>query len=242
MSQGATAEDALAGIREVMQLWIETALESDYQIPEPRAEDEYSGKFVVRVPRSLHRELVQGADCEGVSLNQLINVVLSKAVGQASQVAQTGVQNEPFWPGLKSSMWHVLAAAGLSVDAGQADESLFANWADQMIGQVDAALAGGYERDALSYLVSLDNAFAAGVSRSPALHAFRRVIRLLHHQITANHGLQQRIIGLAQAGNRAYAATFMQEEPATYAPLGGTEIMEPDAWSAPVGLFGNAQR
>jgi predicted RNase H-like HicB family nuclease len=92
MSQGATAEDALADIREVMQLWIETALESDYQIPEPRAEEEYSGKFVVRVPRSLHRELVQGADYEGVSLNQFINVVLSKAVGKSLHAAQAGAQ------------------------------------------------------------------------------------------------------------------------------------------------------
>jgi len=242
MSQGDTAEDALADIREVIPLWIESSLKSGYQIPEPRAEEEYSGKFVVRVPRSLHRELVQGADCEGVSLNQFINVALSKAVGQASQAAPIAIQNDPSWPGLKSSMWHVLAAAGMTMDAGQVDESLFTNWADHMIGQVEAALAGGYERDALSYLISLDNALAAGVSRSPALHAFRRIVGLLHQQITTNHGLQQRIIGLAQAGNRAYAATFMQEEPATYAPLGGTEIMEPDAWSAPVGLFGNAQR
>ena len=237
MSQGDTAEDALADIREVIPLWIETSLKSGYQIPEPRAEEEYSGKFVVRVPRSLHRELVQGADYEGVSLNQFINVVLSKAVGQASQVVPTAAQYEPSWPGLKSSMWHVLAAAGLSADAGEADESLFANWADQMIDQIDAALAGGYERDALSYLVSLDNAFAAGVLRSPALHAFRRVIRLLHHQIEANHSLQRRIVGIAQSGNSTFAATFMQEEPATYAPLGGTEMMAQEAWFAPASLL-----
>jgi len=238
MSQGDTAEEALADIREVIPLWIETSLKSGYQIPEPRAEEEYSGKFVVRVPRSLHRELVQGAEYEGVSLNQFVNVGLSKAVGLASQVAQKGAQDEPWWPGLKSSMWHVLAAAGLSQDAGQVDESLFANWADQMIDQIDAALAGGYERDALSYLVSLDNAFAAGVSRSPALHPFRRVIRLLHHKIAANHSLQQRIMGLAQSGNSTFAATFMQEEPATYAPLADKELMAQSAWSGPAGLFG----
>lgn len=237
MSQGDTAEDALANIREVLPLWIETALESGYEIPEPRAEEEYSGKFVVRVPRSLHRELVQGADGEGVSLNQFINVILSKAMGQTLQVQSVGAQDDPSWPGLKSSMWHVLVAAGQSVDAGQVDESLFANWADHMIGQVEAALAGGYERDALSYLISLDNALAAGVSRSPALHAFRRIVRLLHQQITVNHGPQQRIVGLVQARNRAYAATFMQEEPAIYAPLGGTEAPEQHAWAAPVGLF-----
>lgn len=95
MSQADTADDALACIREVMPLWIESALESGYQIPEPRAEGEYSGKFVVRVPRSLHRELVQGADAEGVSLNQFINVVLSKAVGEALRPAEAGAQADP---------------------------------------------------------------------------------------------------------------------------------------------------
>lgn len=94
MSQGDTADDALASIREVMPLWIETALESGYEIPEPRAEEEYSGKFVVRVPRSLHRELVQGAVSEGVSLNQFINVVLSRAVGKSLHSAQAGTQHD----------------------------------------------------------------------------------------------------------------------------------------------------
>ena len=44
-------------------------------------EEDYSGKFVVRVPRSLHRDLVETAEQEGVSLNQYINVVLARAVG-----------------------------------------------------------------------------------------------------------------------------------------------------------------
>jgi hypothetical protein len=53
-------------------------------IPEPRPEEEYSGKFVVRVPRSLHRELVETAEREGVSLNQYINVALAGVVHQPS--------------------------------------------------------------------------------------------------------------------------------------------------------------
>ena len=35
MSQADTAADALANIREVIPLWLEGALESDYEIPEP---------------------------------------------------------------------------------------------------------------------------------------------------------------------------------------------------------------
>ena len=82
MSQGETREEALAMIQEAMEAWLEVALEDKLPIPEPKAEGEYSGKFVVRVPKSLHQELVERAAREGVSLNQYINVALARSVGQ----------------------------------------------------------------------------------------------------------------------------------------------------------------
>jgi antitoxin HicB len=82
MSAGDTAEEALAMIQEAKAGWLEVALEEGLAIPEPRAEEDYSGKFVVRVPRSLHQELVESAAREGVSLNQYINVALARSVGQ----------------------------------------------------------------------------------------------------------------------------------------------------------------
>lgn len=39
---------------------------------------------MVRVPRSLHRQLAEAAEREGVSLNQFVNVALGMAVGRAS--------------------------------------------------------------------------------------------------------------------------------------------------------------
>lgn len=87
MSQGETAEDAIANIQEAMHLWLEVSLDQGDAIPEPRPEDEYSGKFVVRVPRSLHRDLAETAEREGVSLNHFINTALAQSVGvtQAGQ-------------------------------------------------------------------------------------------------------------------------------------------------------------
>ena len=81
MSQGDTEEEALEMIKEAMEGWIEVALEDGMKIPEPRNLDDYSGKFVVREPRSLPRELVKRAAEEGASLNQYINVLLAHAVG-----------------------------------------------------------------------------------------------------------------------------------------------------------------
>ena len=88
MSQGETAEDAIANIQEAMHLWLEVSLEQGDAIPEPRPDEEYSGKFVVRVPRSLHRDLAEIAEREGVSLNQYINTALAQSVGvmRAGQV------------------------------------------------------------------------------------------------------------------------------------------------------------
>jgi len=84
MSQGDNPEEALRMIEDALRGWLEVSLEDGETIPEPRTEEEYSGKFVVRVPRSLHRQLVEEAEREGVSLNQLVNVALASAVAYQS--------------------------------------------------------------------------------------------------------------------------------------------------------------
>ena len=44
----------------------------------------------MRVPRTLHRELVSAAERDGVSLNQFINTVLALAVGRATPTRRPG--------------------------------------------------------------------------------------------------------------------------------------------------------
>ncbi|CAB3395948.1 Toxin-antitoxin system HicB family antitoxin [Kyrpidia spormannii] len=78
MSDGKTPEEAFQNIREAMEGWLEVKLEHGDSIPEPESDDEYSGKFVVRVPKNLHRELVMKARQEGVSLNQYVLYKLSR--------------------------------------------------------------------------------------------------------------------------------------------------------------------
>lgn len=47
--------------------------------PEVRFEDDtYSGKLLLRMPKSLHRRLAEEADRENVSLNQYIVSLLSR--------------------------------------------------------------------------------------------------------------------------------------------------------------------
>ena len=82
MSEGDDPQDAITMIRDAMRCWLEVALADGLPIPEPRELEQYSGKFVVRVPRWLHRELVRTTDQEGVSLNQFVSTALARAVGE----------------------------------------------------------------------------------------------------------------------------------------------------------------
>jgi predicted RNase H-like HicB family nuclease len=82
-SQGETAEEAMEMIEEARKLWMESMYEDGKEIPLPSSENMYSGRFNVRVPASLHRELARIAGKEGVSLNQYIVYALSHATGVA---------------------------------------------------------------------------------------------------------------------------------------------------------------
>jgi len=78
MSQGETIEEVMRNIKEAQEGWLEVAIEEELEIPLPKVMEEYSGKFVLRVPKSLHGKLSNLAEREGVSLNQMIVSLLSE--------------------------------------------------------------------------------------------------------------------------------------------------------------------
>jgi hypothetical protein len=65
---------------EAKALWIETALAAGYQIPVPQEEPAYSGRFVLRLPKSLHETAAVSADREGTSLNSYLLHLVSEGV------------------------------------------------------------------------------------------------------------------------------------------------------------------
>ena len=87
ISVGETVAEAMEMIAEAKELWLETALQEGWPIPEPQEEEirTYSGKFVVRLPRSLHRALAESAEAEGTSLNQLVLMLLAEGLAQRQQ-------------------------------------------------------------------------------------------------------------------------------------------------------------
>jgi hypothetical protein len=57
--------------------------------PRGRRPSSPNGRLLVRVPKSIHVELVERASTEGVSVNQLVLSYLSRALGVDTGVAQT---------------------------------------------------------------------------------------------------------------------------------------------------------
>lgn len=87
-------EDVGRIAEEIRRLWIRTEYEDDEGIPLPSASPEYSGKFIIRAPRSLHRELVTSAEREGVSLNQYVVTVLARGDAQRQLECQLNAVRE----------------------------------------------------------------------------------------------------------------------------------------------------
>jgi len=85
MSDGETIEEAVANGRDAFHAWISAAIDMGRPIPKPTAKPvelvEASGKFVARLPKSLHARLAARARQEGVSLNTLVLALIAEGLG-----------------------------------------------------------------------------------------------------------------------------------------------------------------
>jgi len=72
-----TPEAALKGVRKLVGEVIADMKSNEEPVPEPIAIKHFSGKFMVRVPPDVHRQLAIQAAEAGVSLNRLASAKLS---------------------------------------------------------------------------------------------------------------------------------------------------------------------
>lgn len=73
-----TMDRVVAQAEDAKKEWLIAAMESGITIPEPDDIEGYSGQFKLRIPKSLHRQLVQQARREGISMNQYCVYMLSQ--------------------------------------------------------------------------------------------------------------------------------------------------------------------
>lgn len=86
ISDGETIAEAIENGMDALQETI-AALESlNMPVPEPDSGGSYSGKFIQRVPKSIHARLVMRAKQEGVSMNSLVTSILAESLGRREAV------------------------------------------------------------------------------------------------------------------------------------------------------------
>lgn len=71
-------DSALNGIRQVVADVVADMQTNGEEIPEPIATKKFSGRFMVRIPPELHKELALQALEAGISLNRLASDKLSR--------------------------------------------------------------------------------------------------------------------------------------------------------------------
>jgi len=82
MSDGETIAEAIENGSDAVICWINAAKKTGRAIPQPGGLDKQSGKWVQRVPKSIHLRLVEKAEEEGVSLNTLVITIIAEALGK----------------------------------------------------------------------------------------------------------------------------------------------------------------
>ena len=81
IADGETIEEAIYNLEDAIISWVKTAQELGREVPQPPSESSYSGKWLIRTPKSLHRKLAELSKQEGVSLNTMTISLLAEGVG-----------------------------------------------------------------------------------------------------------------------------------------------------------------
>ncbi len=76
ISDGETLEEAIENGKDAMECWIQANKEAGRKIPRPG--ESSSGKFITRIPKSMHARLISRAKQEGVSMNALVSTFIAE--------------------------------------------------------------------------------------------------------------------------------------------------------------------
>ena len=80
-AEGETPEAAYANLEDAAASWLAACLAADTPVPPPLTNYEASGRFALRLPRSLYGRAAKTAAAEGTSLNQFIATAVAERIG-----------------------------------------------------------------------------------------------------------------------------------------------------------------
>ena len=82
ISDGESVEEAIANGKDALKATIAALTAKDLPVPAPNGGGIASGKFVARVPKTVHAQLATRAKAEGVSLNSLVLTFIAEGLGR----------------------------------------------------------------------------------------------------------------------------------------------------------------
>lgn len=82
IADGETPEEAIRNGWDALAETIAALEDMGFPVPAPGSGGTHSGRFVQRVPRSMHSQLALRAKHEGVSLNTLVTALLAEGLGR----------------------------------------------------------------------------------------------------------------------------------------------------------------
>jgi antitoxin HicB len=88
ISDGDTVEEAMENGRDALKATIAALKAKKLPVPAPNSGGVASGKFVARVPKTVHAQLATRARAEGVSLNALVLTFIAQGLGCSAAKAR----------------------------------------------------------------------------------------------------------------------------------------------------------
>ncbi len=87
IADGESIEEAVQNGADALKATIATLKSKGFQIPAPNQGGVASGRFVARVPKTVHAQLTTRAKAEGVSLNTLVLTFIAQGLGKSERRA-----------------------------------------------------------------------------------------------------------------------------------------------------------
>ena len=87
LSDGETIEEALTNGADALKSTIAALKAKELPVPLPNSGGVASGKFIARVPKTVHARLATRAKAEGVSLNTLVVTFIAEGLGRKQRHA-----------------------------------------------------------------------------------------------------------------------------------------------------------
>jgi len=143
LATGDTPEAALSALEDAALNWLEASHEIGLPIPEPADTIEYSGKFVVRLPKTLHKKAAFAAEHDGVSLNTFVVSAIAEHIGGGAPkrssmpsdhviyVQQPSLQREQMYQDIHWQPYSSFAGTLKVLAKGQIDVSTAGNGNDE---------------------------------------------------------------------------------------------------------------